>query len=127
MASPSWAETRATAASTASASIAPTLTRVARLCRSRSLIVFAEPPTEFWAGGDEVSGDWRPTLLAVVTLGLFGLIVALPVSRVFFDLAPLGLLDYLAIGAVAAGWGFLVRFLWRARLFDRFLGIDFGA
>jgi cation-transporting ATPase E len=90
------------------------------------LIVFAEPPTAFWAGGDEVSGDWRPTLLAALTLGLFGLIVALPVSRAFFELAPLGLLDYLAIGAVAVGWGFLVRYIWRAQLVERFLGIRLG-
>jgi cation-transporting ATPase E len=62
-----------------------------------------------------------------LTLALFGLIIALPVSRAFFELAPLGLLDYLAIGSVAIGWGFLVRFIWRARLFDRFLGISLNA
>ena len=36
-----------------------------------ALIVFSEPPTPEWAGGEELSGDWRPTILAGVTLLLF--------------------------------------------------------
>jgi cation-transporting ATPase E len=53
------------------------------------LIIFAEPPTKAWVGGDELSGDWRPTWLAI---GLFLAVVAfvaIPPLRRFYGLALL--------------------------------------
>ena len=35
------------------------------------LVIFVEPPTKWWAGGDVLSGDWRPTLLSIGLLILF--------------------------------------------------------
>ena len=32
------------------------------------LVVFSKPPTPAWTGGDELSGDWRPTALAALLL-----------------------------------------------------------
>ena len=32
------------------------------------LVMFVEPPSRFWAGRDEPSGDRRPTWLAIVLL-----------------------------------------------------------
>ena len=89
------------------------------------LVIFVEPPTDFWAGGDALAGDWRPTLLA---LGLFVLFFAglqIPFLRDFYGLAELHQpADYLVIIGVTIVWTFLLRFIWRARLFERYLGID---
>jgi cation-transporting ATPase E len=85
------------------------------------LIPFVEPPTEAWVGGDALSGDWRPTALALGMLGLYGAIMAVPSLRASFELVPLHWLDYLLIGIVVAVWALLLRFIWRARLFERLL------
>jgi cation-transporting ATPase E len=85
------------------------------------LILFVEPPTPAWAGGDALSGDWRPTLLAVGLLGLYLLIVAVPPLRGFFELAPLRPADYGLLAAVVAVWALVLRFIWRADLLERLL------
>ena len=87
------------------------------------LIPFVEPPTRWWVGGDVLSGDWRPTALALGMLGLYGVIMAVPWLRTFFELTPLRGFDYLLIGIVVAGWALLLRFIWRARLFERLLDL----
>jgi cation-transporting ATPase E len=89
------------------------------------LVVFVEPPSEFWAGGDDLAGDWRPTLLA---LGLFVAFFAglqFPFLRDFYGMSALRQpLDYGIIVGVAAIWTVVLRFVWRAHLFERYLGID---
>ncbi len=90
------------------------------------LIPFVEPPTKWWVGGDVLSGDWRPALLALGMLGLFGMITAVPSLRDFFELTPLRGLDYLLIGIVVAVWALLLRLIWRARLFERLLDLEVG-
>jgi cation-transporting ATPase E len=101
------------------------LTTVTILC-GLVLIPFVEPPTEAWVGGDVLSGDWRPTLLAVGMLGLYGVVVAVPPLRAFFELAVLRPLDYLLLGAVVVAWALLLRFIWRTRLLERLLAIEPG-
>jgi cation-transporting ATPase E len=88
------------------------------------LVVFAEPPTPVWTGGDTLSGDWRPTLLALLLLLAFVAILAIPPLRDFFDLAPLRTLDYVILGLVTIVWAIFQRWIWRERLLDRFLGVD---
>jgi cation-transporting ATPase E len=87
------------------------------------LILFVEPPTGWWVGGDVLSGDWRPTALALGMLGLYGVIMAVPPLRAAFELTPLRGLDYLLIGIVVALWALLLRFIWRGRLFERLLDL----
>jgi cation-transporting ATPase E len=86
------------------------------------LIPYVEPPTKWWVAGDTMSGDWRPTLLAVALLAFYGIIVAVPPLRAFFELTPLHALDYVLIGVGVAAWALLLRLAWRARLFERLLG-----
>lgn len=89
------------------------------------LIIFVEPPTEWWVGGDVLSGDWRPTYMAGGLLLLFGLFIAVPLLRDFYGLIPLrhpG--HYLFIALVAAVWVVGLRFVWRLRLVDRYLNVD---
>jgi cation-transporting ATPase E len=88
------------------------------------LIPFLKPPTRFWEGGEPFSGDWRYTIVALVLMGVYFLIVAVPPFRHFFELERLSALSYLFIGLVALEWCLILRAIWRSRFLDRFLGID---
>jgi cation-transporting ATPase E len=99
------------------------VTHFALLC-GLFLIVFAEPPTRFWVGGDALSGDRRPALLALVLLVAYAVILAIPPLRGFFDLAPLGGWSYLLLGGLAVVWALLLRWIWRAEWMERFLDIE---
>jgi len=88
------------------------------------LIPFLKPPTTAWVGGERLSGDWRYTITAVFLLIVYIVIVAVPPLRKFFELSSFGILDYLFMGFVAIEWSLLVRFIWRTRFLDRFLGVD---
>lgn len=88
------------------------------------LVPFAVPPTSFWTGGSKLSGDWRPTLLALAMLVVFLLMVAIPWVRAFFSLAVLDSRAYLLIGGAAILWGLLQRWLWRTHFLERFLALE---
>lgn len=89
-----------------------------------SLIPFLKPPARFWVGGESLQGDWRYTFVAMGLLLLYGLILLIPATRDFFNLALLQPKDYLFLGLVAIEWGLIQRLLWRTRCFDRFLGVS---
>ena len=99
------------------------LTTVTIMC-GLLLIPFVEPPTESWVGGDLLSGDWRPSLLAFGMLVLYGVIVAVPPLREFFELITLRWWDYPLLIALAAAWALLMHFVWRARVFERLFSLD---
>jgi cation-transporting ATPase E len=99
------------------------LTTVTILC-GLLLIPFVEPPTEWWVAGDTLSGDWRPTLLALGMLGLYALVVAVSPLRNFFELAVLRWQDYALLTAIAILWALLLRLVWRTRLFERLLDLN---
>ncbi|MGG6293546.1 HAD-IC family P-type ATPase [Leptolyngbya sp. AN02str] len=88
------------------------------------LILFLKPPTRAWVGGEPFSGDWRYTLMALVLLGVYILIIAVPPLRDFFELTRLSRNSYLFIGLVAVEWCLILRFIWRSRFLDKFLGVD---
>lgn len=88
------------------------------------LLPFLKPPTRAWVGGEPLSGDWRYSITALILLGVYFVIVAVPPFRQFFELAPLGAISYLFIGLVALEWCLILRFVWRTRFLDRFLGVD---
>jgi cation-transporting ATPase E len=88
------------------------------------LIPFVEPPAQAWVGGDELSGDTRPTLLALVLVALFAAMTALPVTRDFFELALLRPADYALLALTVFVWAMSLRCIWRHRLFERWLDFD---
>ena len=88
------------------------------------LLVFVQPPVHALEGTGEASGDWRPTLLAIVLALLYAGILATPALREFFDLVPLSAGAYALIAALVAAWGLAMRFIWHAHLFERFLGLE---
>jgi cation-transporting ATPase E len=96
------------------------LTTAAVLC-GLLLIPFVEPPSRWWVGGDDLSGDWRPTALAVGMLGLFAVLLAVPSLRDFFELRLLAPLDYALITLGVMGWALVLRLIWRGRVFERLL------
>lgn len=89
------------------------------------LILFPEPPSRFFLGWrKEVSEDKRPAMLAA---GLFFVLL------IIWSVAPLGyyfgvLIKPFFITAIIMGivavWFFIVRAIWRANLFERFLGLN---
>jgi cation-transporting ATPase E len=101
---------------TSSTEIARTaLTTVAVFC-GIILIVFAQPPTQTFAGGADVNGDWRPTLLSAAMIVLYGVILALDPIRKFYEMKILSIPQYLLLAAVAFGWAYLLRAFWRINL-----------
>jgi cation-transporting ATPase E len=90
------------------------------------LLIFVEPPIRFFAGGDEVSGDWRPTILAGIMLAALLIILNVGFLRDFFGMGKLSWGDLAIIFGVVAVWAVSLRAIWRFRLLDRILGIDVG-
>jgi cation-transporting ATPase E len=84
------------------------------------LLVFVEPPLEFLVGGDRLSTDWRPFLLALGLMAVYAAVLIVPSLRAFFSLMPLSGLVDLALGCVVIAWALVLRWIWRARLFERF-------
>jgi cation-transporting ATPase E len=88
------------------------------------LLVFVEPPNPWWVGGDTLSGDRRPAILAAVLLVAFIIFLLFPRAGGFFDFSRLKYYDYFIIGAVSIVWGIILRKVWRSRLLDRFLEVN---
>jgi cation-transporting ATPase E len=85
------------------------------------LVIFVEPPTEWWAGGDTLSGDWRPTWLALGLALAFILVIMTPL-RSIFALARINMGEALAVAATLVVWLFTVRLFWRQRIIARLVG-----
>ncbi len=107
--------------------VAQTALTVFTLFSGLLLVVYVEPPTEFFVGGDKLSGDRRPTIMAGVMLILYFIIAAFEPLRRFFELIALPLWAYLTIAGVTFIWFFVLRRAWRKRWLQRFLEIDIPA
>lgn len=88
------------------------------------VLLFLKPPTRFWTGGAPLSGDWRYTGMALLMLILYGVLLAVPGLRNFFDLQVLSAVEYLLIALIAFIWALLLRSAWRYRWLERFLQIE---
>jgi cation-transporting ATPase E len=88
------------------------------------LVIFVQPPTRFWVGGDVLSGDWRSTYMAIALLLLFFVATFLPLTQQLLRLSPLAnIWVYLLIAVVAIVWLFILRAIWRAPWLSRYVGI----
>jgi len=96
------------------------LTYVLVLC-GLWLVVFAAPPTKWFAVVEETTHDWRPTILAVAMLPLYALIVATPGIRGFFGLNPLEGWLYVPVAIVVTAWMIALRYVWANGYLDRLL------
>lgn len=77
------------------------------------LIPFVEPPTPAWVAGDRLSRDWRPSVLAIGLLGLYGLLHVIPPLREFFGLVVLSWPTVLLIIGLVSAWAIILRATWR--------------
>jgi len=107
---------------TGDAMLARTVLTVAATVAGVLLIPFVQPPTPAWVGAETLKGDWRPTILGVLLLGmlLFGL--QNEDFRQTFELSSLAWTDLVVIGLACAGWAVALRWAWRTHLIDRLLG-----
>ena len=88
------------------------------------LIPFVVPAARAWVGGSSLAGDWRPTLLSLGLLAGYAALLAIPPLRAFFELTALDPRSYLLIGLAALAWALVLRWVWHARLLERFLQLD---
>lgn len=99
------------------------LTTFAVMC-GLLLIVFVAPLAKIKVGSNVLNADWRPLFMALGLLVGYGMLLAISPLRAYFDLVPLRLSDYALIGVAAIAWGLSLRWMWRARLLERFLQVN---
>ncbi|HRE46194.1 MAG TPA: HAD-IC family P-type ATPase [Aggregatilineales bacterium] len=87
------------------------------------LLIFVEPPIPFFVGGDTLSPDKRPTILAAIMALSYGVIATLEPTRRFFELIVLPPAHYLLIGGIVLIWVIIQRWVWRWHIFERFFGL----
>jgi cation-transporting ATPase E len=87
------------------------------------LIVFVEPPIEWFAVAEPLTPDRRPTILAALLAVGYVVVLLTPAARDFFSFALPGPREALLATVSAVAWVPLVRLFWKRRLVDRFLGI----
>jgi len=90
------------------------------------LIPFVVPPTKAWVGGNAFSGDWRPTLMALGLLVGYVVLLAIPPLGAIFEIRLLPIGVYVLIGAAVVIWGLTLRWIWRKRLLERYLQVDWS-
>jgi len=89
------------------------------------LVPFLKPPSRFWVAVEPLSPDRRYTWVTLALLAVYGGVLVVPAARNFFDLVLLPWPEYPLLGAIAGLWSLLLRYLWRRRTLERFLGIEF--
>jgi cation-transporting ATPase E len=89
------------------------------------LILFLEPPYPLFLGWrKEISPDKRPALLALALFIWFLIIWTIdPLGYFFGILVKPARVTFIILGVVVV-WFFVMRAIWRANLFDRFLGLN---
>jgi cation-transporting ATPase E len=90
------------------------------------LVIFVEPPTPWWTGGDELSGDWKPTIMAVLLISVFFIVMAVPFLRNIFAMSALTPFEWALVLGTTLVWTLLVRLAWRHNITARFLGIKYA-
>jgi cation-transporting ATPase E len=88
------------------------------------LILFLEPPLQFFTGWTHQSSDRRPAIMAVALFASLIAIILIPQLAHYVALFPLRPGAAGAIGIAVLVWTFALRTVWRARLFERFVSVD---
>jgi len=88
------------------------------------LMIFAEPPIRWLAGGAPYSGNWLATIAAGVLLAGYVIVLSSAGLRAFFDLVALPLWFHLYVLLMTGAWILVQRFVWRRLLFEKLLDIE---
>jgi cation-transporting ATPase E len=86
------------------------------------LVLFAAPPGPWFAVVEDMDGDRRPAFLALAMVPVYAVILMVPQLRAFFGLHGMGNLDFGIIVLVVLVWMYVLRWVWEAKLFERFFG-----
>ena len=88
------------------------------------LVLFAAPPGPWFAVVEEMDGDRRPAYLALAMVPLYAIILMVPALRGFFGLRGKLTVDFGILVLVVLIWMYVLRWVWDAKIFDRFFGYD---
>jgi cation-transporting P-type ATPase E len=89
------------------------------------LMIFAEPPSPWFAGGTPYRGKNRLSAgAALILIAAYLAILFTPALRDFFQLVRLPLIAYIMIGSLTIIWIFVQRWIWRSRWLERFLDLE---
>jgi cation-transporting P-type ATPase E len=80
------------------------------------LVAYVHPPHRWFAVVEASTGDWKPAGVAATMILGYVLILAIPITREFYELQILPVPVYLGILAIVFVWMFALRFLWRLNL-----------
>ncbi len=86
------------------------------------LVLFAAPPGPWFAVVEEMDGERRPAYLALAMVPLYALIMLVPQLRQFFGLRGIDSLELGIVVTVVLVWMYLLRWVWKEKIFDRFFG-----
>lgn len=87
------------------------------------LIVFLEPPTQFFAGWNPVSPDKRPAWLALGLAVLYFVVLYTPATANYFGLVTPGGPELRLFLTTIPAWFFVLRTIWRQRWVDQLLSL----
>jgi cation-transporting ATPase E len=88
------------------------------------LVLFAAPPGPWFAVVEDMDGDRRPAYLALAMVPIYAVIMTVPALREFFGMRGTLTVDFGIIVLVVLVWMYVLRWVWEARIFDRFFGYD---
>ncbi|MGH2368970.1 MAG: hypothetical protein ACRDI2_12290, partial [Chloroflexota bacterium] len=88
------------------------------------LVLFAAPPGPWFAVVEDMDGERRPAYLALAMVPIYATILMVPQLREFFGMRAVRGVDFGVIALVVLGWMYALRWLWEAKVFDRFFGYD---
>jgi cation-transporting P-type ATPase E len=88
------------------------------------LVLFAAPPGPWFAVVEDMDGDRRPAYLALAMVPIYAMIMSVPALREFFGMRGKLTVDFGIIVLVVLVWMYVLRWVWEARIFDRFFGYD---
>jgi cation-transporting ATPase E len=86
------------------------------------LVLFAAPPGPWFAVVEDMDGERRPAYLALAMVPIYAIILLVPQLRDFFGMRAVRSVDFGVIAAVVLVWMYALRWLWEAKVFDRFFG-----
>jgi len=84
------------------------------------LVLFTRPISKWLAGGDRLTRDPRPTIMAVVLFLLWNGFVWIGLAQKYLSVAPLASLsDYRTVWIAALIWGLVTQLVWRLPWLNR--------
>jgi cation-transporting ATPase E len=90
------------------------------------LVLFAAPPGPWFAVVEDMDGERRPAYLAMAMVPIYAIILMVPQLREFFGMRAMRGVDFGVIALVVLGWMYALRWVWEAKVFDRFFGYAEG-